>query len=314
MNSIAWSVIIILISAGSAIAFPLTTYAITLATFGIAHVAIELRYIDSQFHQRFGNKIEVRLLQLVLAIALLRCGSIFGIVTPNIARLLELGCGLGLVSIATHQIWMSNWWRGSIGMAIGCLLGIGTIADPIATSVIFAIIHNLTPIGFILDRQEWKSTRIIWICGVIFGLLPVLIFLARLLPIVSLPLEINPSYLSAFIAPSWQELSIAYPLFSAVAFLQCMHYAAVIGLFSQWTPAHAKSFLPWLSAKYFYIMLGGISIGFFIAFQHSFVLTRAFYGIVASIHAWIEIPLLLLLLQPQQQNATSIRSQISTDR
>jgi hypothetical protein len=291
----------------------LTTYALTLATFGIAHVAIELRYIDSRFHQRFGNKIEVRLLQLVLAIALLRVASILGIFTSNIARLLELGCGLGLVAIATHQLWISNWWRGSIGIIIGCLLGIGTLVDPIATSVIFAIIHNLTPIGFILDRQGLKSPRILWICGLVFCLLPVVVFLVRLSSIVRIPLELNPNYLGAFVAPSWQELSIAYPLFSAVAFLQCLHYAAVIGLFSQWTP-HAKSFLAGLAAKYFYLLIVGISICFFIAFQHSFMLTRAFYGIVASIHAWIEIPLLLLLLQPQQQNATQIRSQISTDR
>jgi hypothetical protein len=321
MISMLWSVVIILVSAVSAIVFPLTTYALTLATFGIAHVAIELRYIDGRFHRKFDNKIEVRLLQLVIAIALLRLASIFGVVAPNIAHLLELSCGLGLVSIATHQLWINNWRRGSIlfqrgfanGLTVACLLGIGIIKDPIATSVIFAIVHNLTPIGFILDRQGLKSARTIWICGLIFGLLPLLIILCRSFSIVHLPIETNVSYLSAFVAPSWQKLPIAYPLFSAVAFLQCMHYATIIGLLSQWTPDRSTSLFQWLSSKYFYLLVGGISMCFLIAFQHSFVLTRAVYGVVASIHAWIEIPLLLLMLQPLEQNATSIRSQISTE-
>jgi hypothetical protein len=312
MKQIGWSLGIILISAVSAIAFPVTTYALTLATFGIAHVAIELRYIDSQFHRRFGNEIEIKLLQLVLAIASLRVGSITGLILPQLAYLLELGCGLGLITIATHRLWTIDKLRGSIGLALGCLLGMGIIYDPIATSTMFAIFHNLTPIGFIIERPGLKMRRVTIILMVIFGIIPLAIFWYRLFPIIQLPLEQNHNYLSAFIAPAWQHLAIAQPLFAAVVFLQCMHYATVIGLFSRWTTPHEDSWLTWLPAKYFYLILGGISLGFFIAFQHSFVLTRAYYGVIASIHAWIEIPLLLLLLQPHRQTH-SVRTQISPE-
>jgi hypothetical protein len=314
MISIPWSIAIVLISAISAIAFPLTTYATTLATFGIAHVAIELRYIDSRFHQQLGGNIEIQLLWLVLSIAILRCCAIFGWIDVRAAHLLELGCGLGLVLLATRNLYRHSWRNGSIGAIIGCLLGIGIIKDPIVTSVIFAIFHNLTPIGFILDRQgfRFKHTRWIWIA--IFGLIPLLILLYQYFPIINLPLEKNISYLGAFIAPTWQQSSIAYPLFSAVAFLQCMHYAVVIGLFSQWTPNRSRTLIPWLSTRYFYLLLGVISICTLVAFQHSFTLTRSFYGIVASIHAWIEIPLLLLLLQPIKQKTESIGTQISSER
>jgi hypothetical protein len=303
MSSILWSGAIILVSALSAIALPLTTYATTLATFGIAHVAIELRYIDSRFHPQLDRKIETYLIQLLLSIAILRCCSIFGFMASEVAHLLELCCGLGLVLLATHYLWVRDWRRGSIGIAVSCLLGIGIIKDPIVTSVIFAIIHNLTPIGFVLERQGFKSTRTIWICGLIFGLLPLLIILYQYFPLVYFPLEINTIYLRAFIAPSWQQLSIAYPLFSAVAFLQCMHYAVVIGLFSQWTPDRPNSLVTY-NNKYFYLLLGSISISFLIAFQHSFVLTRAFYGVVASIHAWIEIPLLLMATSHKLETST----------
>jgi hypothetical protein len=310
MNLTIWGGAIILVSGLSAIAFPLTTYAVTLATFGIAHVAIELRYIDSQFHSRLDSKIETRLVLLLLAIAILRCCSIFGTIAPNIAHLLELGCGLGLVLVATHQLWTSDWKRSSIGIIIACLLGIGIVKDPIVTSVIFAIAHNLTPIGFILERQQFKTIYALWICGLLFGLLPVLILVYQLFPIVNLPLETNSIYLSAFIAPAWQKLPIAYPLFSAVTFLQCLHYAVVIGLFSQWTPKQTDSLIPWFAPKYFYLSVGIILTIFIINFQHSFVLTRAFYGVVASIHAWLEIPLLIMLTNRKQH----IRTKLQTGR
>ncbi len=307
-----WRIAIVSISAVSAIAFPLTTYATTLAIFGIAHVVIELRYIDSRFHQQLGENLETQLLWLVLSIAGLRCCGIFGWIDGRLAHLLELGCGLGLVLLATQYLFCHSWRSGSIGLAVGCLLAIGIIKDSIATSIIFAIFHNLTPIGFILDLQGFRS-KYIRSMGAIFGLIPLLIILYQLCPIIDLPLETNLNYLSAFIAPAWQQSSIAYPLFSAVAFLQCMHYAVVIGLFSQWTPNRSSTLIPWFSNRYFYLLLAIISICILVAFQHSFILTRSFYGIVASIHAWIEIPLLLLLLQPIKHKTERVGTQISSE-
>lgn len=313
MISTLWATAIVLISTLSAISFPLTTYAVTLATFGIAHVVIELRYIDSRFHQRLSRNIEMRLLSMVLSIAILRLCGIFGWIDGNLTRILELCLGLGLVGLATHHLCQNSWRQGLIGIAVGCLLGIGTIIDPIATSVIFAIFHNLTPIGFMLERQGLKYRRLLWSCAAIFGVVPLLILLYQFSPLPHLPIETNPSYLDAFVAPAWQQSSIAYPLFSAVAFLQCMHYAVVIGLFSQWTSKLSPTLIPWFLNRYFYLILTVISICAFFFFQHSFTLTRAFYGIVASIHAWIEIPLLLLSLQLVNQQSESIGSKIRTE-
>lgn len=313
MSAVIWAGLIIIFSAFSAIAFPFTTYATTLATFGIAHVAIELRYIDSRFHQQLDRTIEMRLVQLLLAIAILRCCTIWGWIAIELAHILELCCGVGLVLIATRHLYRQNWRLCIFGMVVTCLLGIGIIIDPIATSITFAIIHNFTPVGFILERKRSNSISILLTCSFVFVVIPLLIILYQFFPILHLPLETNRGYLSAFIAPSWQQLAIAYPLFSAVTFLQCMHYGAVIGLFSQWTNGRSPTLLPWLPFPYFYWLLGGISLCFLVAFQNSFVLTRSLYGIVASVHAWLEIPLLLLLTQQFiPQKTADVRSKIST--
>ena len=315
MTTIMGSGLIILVSALSAIAFPFTTYATTLFTFGIAHIAIELRYIDSRFYQNLNKTIEWRLLQLVLSIALLRCCAIFGLISIQLAPLLELFAGLGLILVATHHVYRQNWQLGILGLAVSCLCGIGIIKDPIATLVILALVHNLTPVAFILERQRTKLLRTLLICGLVFGGIPIGIISLKSLGIINFPLETNTHYLNAFVAPSWQHLSIAYPLFSAATFLQCMHYAAVIGLFSRWTKEDTETFLFWLPSKKFYWLLAGISVYFLVAFQHSFALTRAFYGIAAAIHAWLEIPLLLLLPLPIiKQKSAAIGSEISTER
>jgi hypothetical protein len=308
-------VIIIVASTVGAIVFPFGTYAVTLATFGLAHVAIELRYIDSRFHHQIDRTLELRLVILLIAIGWWRCCAIFGWLAAEIAHILELGCGLGLVLLATQYLGGFNWRSIFPGIILSGILGVGIIRDPIATSVILSIVHNLTPIGFVLERQVFKNYLAVLMCGVIFGVMPFLIFIWQLLhPSAPVDLASDSVYLSAFVASAWQKSSIAYPLFSAAVFLQCMHYTAVIGLFSQWTQDRSPTLLPWFDRRYFYIALGAISICLLIAYQHDFRSTRSIYGIVASIHAWLEIPLLLLLTQQLvQQQSTKIRSKISTE-
>jgi hypothetical protein len=302
-------------SAVGAMAFPFATYAITLATFGLAHVAIELRYIDSRFHHQIDRTLELRLVGLLIAIGWWRYCAICGWLAAEVAHVLELSCGLGLVLLPTQYLGRSNWRSILPGIILSGILGIGIIRDPIATSVILSIGHNLTPIGFILERQVFKNYLALFVCGVVFCAIPLFICIWQLLH-TSAPVNLvtNSVYLNAFVASGWQKSAIAYPLFSAAVFLQCMHYTAVIGLFSQWTHDRAPTLLPWLDRRYFYPLIAGISICLLVAYQHDFRLTRSVYGIIASIHAWLEIPLLLLLTQKSiQQHPAKIGSEIRTE-
>ena len=46
--------LLILTAAFLSVAFPLATYTLTLASFGLAHVFTELRYVNSRFNQRLN--------------------------------------------------------------------------------------------------------------------------------------------------------------------------------------------------------------------------------------------------------------------
>jgi hypothetical protein len=71
-----------------------------------------------------------------------------------------------------------------------------------------------------------------------------------------------------------------------------MHYVVVIGVLPKWKNGYqsriANSFFTWL-VVFFSTLL-------FVSFTISFINSRALYGIIAAVHAWVEIPILLLAL------------------
>ncbi len=290
--------LIVCLSFVSAIVHPFTTYALTLSLFGIPHVLIELRYLRHRFQKVWHPSLERSILLLLACILMVRTIMLFGVITPTIAQPLELMCGLALILLATQHLLNDRHPSTFIGILLAALLSFGILQDPITTLILIAILHNFTPIGFLLDRNTDRRNHL----TLLFLILPLTIILIQ----THLPSQTSP-HLNAFIPPIWQSLPIAYPLFSAITYLQCLHYTIILNLFPKWTPKP-------IEPKAFYIMLILITLTFFLSFQTTFPLTRALYSIPAALHAWIEIPILLLLLQPNHQHPDPIGRPIRHDR
>jgi hypothetical protein len=94
----------------------------------------------------------------------------------------------------------------------------------------------------------------------------------------------------------WLEAPWAGDLFAAAAFLQCLHYLVVIG----WLPRlgagdePAAPKLRWPEPRAFAGLVVASTALLAIGFLADFTGARAAYGVVASVHAWIEVPILLL--------------------
>ncbi|AFZ24789.1 hypothetical protein Cylst_2583 [Cylindrospermum stagnale PCC 7417] len=84
-----------------------------------------------------------------------------------------------------------------------------------------------------------------------------------------------------------------------------MHYAVVIGVLPQWDNANqwrtTNGFFPWHQQKQFRWLVTLLSALLFIGFARSFINARAVYGIAAAVHAWVEIPILLLALATPEE-------------
>jgi hypothetical protein len=283
----------------SATIFPLGTYVLSMALFGLPHVFIEMRYVQSAFQQRISISLWQSFALLLATVVLLRSLSLGGLIGGNFSKSLELLTVIGLVIVIIPTMWRHRRSHGILAILIGLVIASGIYLSPAMTLLGLAILHNLTPIGFIADRFTGKQR--FWalsISLIVFGFLPLLI-------LTGLPQQLtaffptNPAasiipaghlqnHLGVYVPPQMQG-DFAQRLFTAAVFLQCMHYLVILSCFSCWT----KPTVP-LNQHFFNRCVFALGAMIFVGFCQSFTSTRSIYSLIAAVHAWIEIPVLLL--------------------
>lgn len=308
--SVAWVVILTALSFMASVMFPLLTYSGGLALFGLAHVASEFRYVDDRFGQLIGKQLLTTLSILIAALMLLRLGGVTGVVDYKSAQILELLLGSVLIactfSVCHKQLPL---WLAVISSA---LLLLGLWLAPAMTFVVVAVLHNWTPVGFWLEAVQKKNVKRAQLaCFILFVGLPLFIasgvpshILASLgfwFPETSiLPTGSLEAQLGVFVPSLMKGISAAY-LFSAVTFAQCMHYIAVIYILPQLSK-QKNAILPWPSRRTMWILVVMATLFLITGYVFNFGKARAVYGIFAVAHAWIEIPILILMLTPILKN------------
>ncbi len=301
---------VILLSLFLSSAFPLFTYGTSLALFGLAHVASELRFVDQRFAPRIGPRYGILLAFLLLGIIAARSALVFKLVPANLAYYGELSVVFLLILSVFYKIPLSNFRSTEIALGIVATILLGIFISPTLTLLIFTVFHNLTPMGFIVELVPAPRKRVaLIVCASVFFLLPLLVFLGALTSLITffgianadfsfLPLGPLANNLSVFIPASLLKTSFAVNAFSAVVFAQCMHYVAVIyvmpRLLVHYHPSHTNSgFFPWPTNKIFWTIISGLSIVLATFYWSDFFKARAFYGIAAAVHSYIELPILL---------------------
>lgn len=287
---------------------PLWTYAVTLALFGLPHVAAELRYVDQRFGVRIGNGLLLALGGGLLGIVLLRTAAVAGIGTATQRAALEFAFGGCLVAALLPRL----LGRGLLPAAAGTLLLAAALwlaaTAPLTALVAFAVLHNLTPVGFLAERLRGPERRraLGW-CLLAFGVVPIAIA-AGWLPAALVALGVEPSWsgppgvgeldqhLGAFVPSAWHGHRFGIDLFAAAALLQCLHYAVVLLVLPRLGggPGVTATMFRWPSPAWFTGLVAGCSLLLFVGYAADFGSARALYGIVAVVHAWIEVPVLLL--------------------
>ncbi len=291
-----------------AVAAPLWTYAISLALFGLPHVVMEFRYVD----ERFGARITRRTLPCLglglLGVVCLRLAGLAGVGTGGGRAALELLLGAGLAAAVVPALARRGAAFAMLGGALVLLAIIAAVRAPAPALIGFALLHNLTPVGFLAERlRGGERTRSLLACMIVFLVIPVLIVAglaasalewSGLQATDSGPANVGAldQHLGAFVPAPLLGGDHALDLFRAAAFLQCMHYAVVLhvlpklgggsergGTCFRWPSQHK------LLAVTF-VVTTALSVGFWASFADA----RASYGVFAAVHAWVEVPVLLL--------------------
>jgi hypothetical protein len=301
---------------GLTIQEPLATYTITLACFGLPHVLSELRFVDRRFGRRISRRILLSCLALLPFILAMRIAAVFHLIRPEISTPAELG-GVALLALSCAG---GSRTQKAVALSIGGSLGVAAFWAPFETAVSLSILHNLTPLGFLWQIVPRPYRKWVTAGGAfIFIGLPLLVATgwprAELAAAIGLipnfdPLGAGPlsSHLFVYVPSQFIDLPSSIDLFTASVVAQGAHYAAVILilplLLRRFEPG-ARGLVVWPSGFWFAaICLGGAAL---VAAKSltGFAEARALYSIAASLHAWIEIPVLIIALTAGAQSDSS---------
>ncbi|MCK5945371.1 MAG: hypothetical protein KAI24_25500 [Planctomycetes bacterium] len=278
---------------------PLWVYATSLALFGLPHVLVELRYVDERFAGRLPRRALLWLGAGLLGVAALRALAFAGVTGPLAQA--ELALGVGLVAVAAPLLTArANPAPTLLAFAVAAALVTGIVYAPLGTLVLLALLHNLTPVGFLAERLHGAARRRALLAATaVFVAVPAALVAAPYFPaVISGPLETGelPQHVGAFVPSPLIGTALGERLFAAAAYLQVMHYAVVLGVLPRLGGGdqRAHAVLPWPRPMTYAIavaLLGAVAAGSFAA---DFAGARSGYAIFAAVHAWIEIPTLLL--------------------
>lgn len=299
-----WAGVALLAVASVAVA-PLAAFVLMISAFGLPHVLYELRYVDERFSARTSAPALSIIGALVGLIALARIANSTHLLSAELFLPIELGLGAAL-AFAAAMFMRENRVLGAL---IGAAFALGATFAPIATFLIWAWVHNLTPMGFVAEITEGEERRR-WLLGLSlpFFVLPALVATGVFHQAAALVLPIAETQtlsvfgagdkpLNSFLAPGSSDLQ----LFSAAVVAQAMHYVAVIVMMPMLLRAKhgdtpQPTLAPWPSWRVFAYGVAALAAIAFCIYAVSYSDARAGYAVAAAIHAWIELPVLLLAL------------------
>ncbi len=287
------------------VALPLATYTTVLALFGLAHVLAELRYLDFRFGGRVGAGL-LGLLAAPLTVAVgARLAGLSGWIPAPVAVGLEVAAGGVLVALAARCFQRVRW----PGLCCASALLVAAVVAPFATLLTLAVTHNLTPLAFVAERLDHRQRGpVLALLAIPFVALPMLI--ATGLPFAWMAqlglvdpdaspfaaagsLEVN---LGAYVPAASIDQAWALHAFTASVFAQCMHYGAVILVLPRLIDRRDVPVLRWPGAARFAAWLAVVAGALALGFAADYGLARRVYALAALVHAWIELPLMLLVL------------------
>ncbi len=297
--------------------FPLATYSLTLALFGAAHVLYELRYVDRRFGPGLGRVIRWGMGLLLLGIVGLRAAGVWEWLPYDIRGPGELLLGAGLVGLALPALAGAGVGVTLVGVGLAGALVLAMIQAPLYAFLTLSVLHNFTPLGFLAERLRGPDRiRALGVGALVFVGGPLCIasglparWLGGLVSAEWTMLPTGPlsAHLGTYLPRGWFDSPRAADLFGGIVFAQCMHYVAVIYVLPRLgagrepddivaRPGRDRPIVPWPRSGLFLVGVIVATLPLLAFYAVDFAEARALYAIAASVHAWIEIPILLLAL------------------
>ncbi|MBX7080623.1 MAG: hypothetical protein K1X88_15605 [Nannocystaceae bacterium] len=294
----------------AAVAWPLATYSLSLACFGLAHALVELRVLDQRIRPRLPRRAQLPIVAALAAVFAIRCAANLQWLPRAQAHALELLAGVATVLAVLPLARSRGAAARTTVIAVAAALVLGLLVSPLGTLLVLAVLHNLAPWPLLIDAlppqrrpQAWQRGAITWLAMPLLVLSGVPTAAATALGLAApeaAPLPSGPLFdqFGAFVGPDpFASPQLALLAFSACVYLQCAHYVAVLGVLPrQGQPSLPRGTVPALLL---------LALPLLVLWWIDFAGARAWYGTIAGVHAWAEFPALLVLVSASSTTGRS---------
>lgn len=289
-----------------ALRLPVATSVLGLATFGILHNVLELRYVTGRFATILAGRFLAICLTMITGVAVCRLLPV-----GPWPRAVEIVLAYALIGVA----W--QWARSATSpLAHACgfvglmLAALTSLTFPAFHFVILTHLHNVVPLFFLWEwsrqftrgRTAFRLVNLGWVLAI-----PVLLVAGLFdtwLHATSATLRgfgaFDAQRLSAaYTPPPWVDTQFALRFLALFAFMQTMHYVVWVYVLPRYAPDAAQAFdarVPWLRGTRAWALGVAGGLGLLALFLHDWAVGKSVYVTVASYHAYLEFPVLIALL------------------
>jgi hypothetical protein len=276
---------------------PAGTAVVGLAGLGILHNVLELRYMAGRFEQVLHGAFLRLLAALITGIVLCR-------VLPASAatRDGEILLAYGLLAVACAHALRH---RPRVLAAAGALIAAAATASlsfPAYHFVVLTHLHNVVPLVFLWEwsrgmgrgRRLFRAVQTGWVV-----VIPALVLAGAFDPLMGAGSGWTARLSAAYTPPAWLHSGAELRFVTVFAFMALMHYLVWVWFMPRYAPDATAAFeqrVPVLGARRAWALGLGAGAALAALFVSDYDQGTSVYSALASYHAYLEFPVLLMLV------------------
>lgn len=294
---IAGFVLAMCVTLAFALRLPAGTAVVTLAAFGILHNVLELRYMAG----RFAGVLQGLFLRLLAAL-------ITGIVVCRLlppspaARAAEILLAYGLLAVACGYALRSRPLLLAAAGGVIAAAASTSLAFPAYHFVVLTHLHNVVPLLFLWEwsrdlprgRTLFRAVQCAWVL-----VIPALLLSGAFDGWMGAGSGWTDRLSRSYTPPAWQHTHAGLRFVAVFAFMATMHYLVWVWFMPRYAPAATAAFerrAPALTGRWAWGLGLGGSAALAVLFVSDYTQGTALYAALAGYHAYLEFPVLLMLV------------------
>ncbi|MFG1807216.1 hypothetical protein [Streptomyces sp. NPDC049040] len=285
---------------------PAGTAVVGLASLGILHNVLELRYMAGRFEQVLHGPFLRLLAALITGIVLCRV-----LPASAAARDGEILLAYGLLAVAcVHALRRRPAVLAGAGAVIAAA-ATASLSFPDYHFVVLTHLHNVVPLVFLWDwsrqmRRGRRAFRAVQLCWVL--VIPALILSGAFDGLMGAGSGWTDRLSATYTPPAWQHTGAGLRFVTAFAFMALMHYLVWVWFMPRYAPDATAAFerrVPVLNTRRAWALGLGAGAALAALFADDYDQGTSLYAALAAYHAYLEFPVLLMLILGAGPRATA---------